>query len=280
VESDSFAEDLVALLDLEELDTNLFRGRNGPEARARTSLYGGQVAAQALRAAVATVPSDRVAHSLHGYFLRPGQVDRPVIFEVDRDRDGRSFSARHVRAVQAGEVIFSMLASFHLPEGGPTFDVVPRRERPEPEALRSRPSPLLIELREVTKTTIDGDRATHSDCLWMRAAQSLPDDPVTHACVLTYMSDFGSGFGQVDLPGLATGGPSVDHAVWFHEPVRADEWSLLELEPLKASSGSGLYRGSISTRDGRLGLVIAQEMLLRPRPLSDEERARIAEFTE
>jgi acyl-CoA thioesterase-2 len=280
VDRDSFAGDLVELLDLEELDTNLFRGRHGPDARVRTSLYGGQVAAQALRAAAATVPSDRVAHSLHGYFLRPGQVDRPVIFQVDRDRDGRSFSARHVRAVQSREVIFSMLASFHVPAGGPTFDDVPRGGKPEPEGLPARPSGMLVEAREVTKTELDGDRVLFSDCLWVRAADPLPDDPVLHACVLAYVSDFGSGFGQLDVPGLAPGGPSIDHSVWFHEPIRADDWMLLELAPLKAHSERGVYRGSISTRDGTLGLVIAQEILLRPRTISPEERARLTRLTE
>ena len=275
-----FAEDLVALLDLEVLETNLFRGRNGPDARFRTSLYGGQVAAQALRAAAATVPPDRVAHSLHGYFLRPGQVDRPVIFQVDRDRDGRSFSARHVRAVQAGEVIFSMLASFHVREGGPTFDDAVRGGRPDPDTLSARPASPLIEVREVTKSRLEGDRVIHSDCMWVRSAHPLPDDPLMHACVLAYVSDFGSGFGQVDVADLATGGPSIDHSIWFHEPIRADEWALLDLQPMKAHSERGVYRGSISTRDGTLGLVIAQEILLRPRPLAPEERARFAKITD
>ena len=278
MDGDSFAEDLIALLDLEILDTNLFRGRNSADARARRSLYGGQVAAQALRAAAATVPSDRLAHSLHGYFLRRGQVDRPVIFHVDRDHDGRSFSARHVRAVQDGEVIFSMVASFHVQEGGPSFDVIPRGDHVEPDAVPARPGSSLIEIREVTRTGLDGDRVSFPDRLWFRAAQRLPDDPVTHACVLAYASDFGSGFGQVDVPGLATGGPSIDHSIWFHEPIRADEWALLELQPLKAYSGRGVYNGSITTLDGRLGLVLAQEILLRPMPIPPEDRARFAEL--
>lgn len=280
MDSELFVDDLEALLDLEALDTNLFRGRHGPDAKIRTSLYGGQVAAQALRAATATVPPERVAHSLHGYFLRPGLVDRPVIFEVDRDRDGGSFSARHVRAVQAGEVIFSMLASFHVPADGPTFDDVPRGGRPDPEGLSARHPAMFVDAREVTRTRIEGDRVILSDCLWVRAVQPLPDDPVIHACVLTYVSDFGSGFGQVDVPGLAPGGPSIDHSVWFHEPIRADDWMLLELQPSKAHSDRGVYRGSISTRDGTLGLVLAQEILLRPRALSEEERRRLTELTD
>ncbi|HEU5300650.1 MAG TPA: acyl-CoA thioesterase domain-containing protein [Acidimicrobiia bacterium] len=280
MDPDLFVDDLVALLDLEVLDTNLFRGRHGPDAKIRTSLYGGQVAAQALRAATATVPPERAVHSLHGYFLRPGLVDRPVIFEVDRDRDGGSFSARHVRAVQGGEVIFSMLASFHVPADGPTFDEVPRGGRPDPEGLASRPAAMFVDAREVTRTRIDGDRVVFSDCLWVRAVKPLPDDPVIHACVLTYVSDFGSGFGQVDAPGLAPGGPSIDHSLWFHEPIRADDWMLLELQPSKAHSERGVYRGSISTRDGTLGLVLTQEILLRERPLSEDERRRLTELTD
>jgi acyl-CoA thioesterase-2 len=278
VDGVSFADDLVDLLDLEMLDTNLFRGRNGEDARVRHSLYGGQVAAQALRAAAATVPSDRFAHSLHGYFLRPGQVDRAVVFQVDRDRDGRSFSARHVRAVQAGEVIFSMLASFHVREEGPAFDLVDRAETLEPAAVPARRPSSLIETREVTRTRLDGDRVTFSDRLWVRAADPLPDDPVMHACVLTYVSDLGSGFGQLDVPGLGTGGPSIDHSIWFHEPLRADDWALLELRPIKAYSGRGVYHGTISNRDGVLGLTLAQEILLRSIPLPPDERARISKY--
>ena len=129
------AEDLPALLTLERVDRDLFRGRNanyGP----RQTLYGGQVAAQCLLAAAATVEPDRLPHSLHGYFLRPGRSDLPVVLEVDRDRDGRSFSARHVIAVQEGEVIFSMITSFHVESDGGVFDDAPRRAAPEPEDLR------------------------------------------------------------------------------------------------------------------------------------------------
>ena len=141
-EEDAPRSGLAALLDLEVLDRDLFRGQNEKGAGARMSLYGGQVAAQALRAAGATVPPDRLPHSLHGYFLRPGRVDRPVILHVDRDRDGGSFSARHVRAVQDGEVIFSMVASFHAREDSATFDAVPTRGGVDPSTLSPRPSPL------------------------------------------------------------------------------------------------------------------------------------------
>ncbi|GIU86527.1 MAG: acyl-CoA thioesterase II [Acidimicrobiia bacterium] len=270
--------DLTGLLELEQLDRDLFRGRNEPGARARLSLYGGQVAAQALRAAGATVPADRLPHSLHGYFLRPGRVDLPVVFHVDRDRDGGSFSARHVRAVQDGEVIFSMLASFNTREEAPAFDAVATRGGPPAETLPPRPSPLLVEVREVTPTRVADGQVRHSDRLWVRAASRLPDDPLVHACALIYVSDLGSGFGQVEVPGLAAGGPSIDHAVWFHEPVRADEWMLLELWPMKAGGARGVYAGSLRGTDGRLGAVLVQEMLLRERPLSPEILRRVAEY--
>jgi acyl-CoA thioesterase-2 len=270
--------DLAGLLDLEVLDTNLYRGQNERGARERFSLYGGQVAAQALRAAGLTVAPERMPHSLHGYFLRRGRVDRPVIYHVDRDRDGGSFSARHVRAVQDGDVIFSMLASFHEHEDAVAFDAVATRGGTPPEMLPVRPSPLLVEAREVTPTRIADGQVRHSDLLWVRAVTPLPDDPMVHACALTYVSDLGSGFGQVRVAGLPAGGPSIDHSLWFHEPIRADEWMLLELWPLKAASARGVYGGSLRAEDGRLGVVITQEMLLREREMSPEILRRIAEY--
>jgi acyl-CoA thioesterase-2 len=269
---------LAALLDLEVLDRDLFRGENEPGAGSRMSLYGGQVAAQALRAAGATVPPERLPHSLHGYFLRPGRVDRPVILQVDRDRDGGSFSARHVRAVQDGEVIFSMVASFHAREESATFDAVPTRGGADPDTLTSRPSPFLVEVREVTRTRIGDGQVRHSDSLWVRASSPLPDDPLVHACAVTYVSDLGSGFGQVEVPGLPAGGPSIDHSLWFHDPIRADEWMLLELWPLKALGSRGVYSGSLRSEDGRLGVLLTQEMLLRDRVLDPEMLRRIAQY--
>lgn len=273
--------DLVALLDLEQLDRDLFRGENEPTARERLSLYGGQVAAQALRAAGATVSSERTPHSLHGYFLRRGRVEMPVVYHVDRDRDGGSFSARHVRAVQDGEVIFSMLASFHDATGvdAPVdFDAVATRGGDPPETLKERPSPLLADVREITPTRIADGQLRHSDRLWVRAATELPDDPLLHACALTYVSDLGSGFGQVEQDGLPTGGPSIDHTVWFHAPIRADAWMLLELWPMKAGSARGVYGGSLRSEDGRLGAVVMQEMLLRHFAMDDELLRRLAEY--
>jgi acyl-CoA thioesterase II len=270
--------DLAAVLDIEQLDRDLFRAENEPGARQRLSLYGGQVAAQALRAAGATVPPERTPHSLHGYFLRPGRVDRDVILHVDRDRDGGSFSARHVRAVQDGEVIFSMVASFHATEDSATFDAVASRGGADPESLSARTSALLVDVREVVPTRIADGQIRHSDVLWVRAASALPADVLVHACALTYVSDLGSGFGQVDVAGIPAGGPSIDHSLWFQEPIRADEWMLLELWPLKATSSRGVYSGSLRSADGRLGAVLTQEMLLRDRVLDPKMLRRVAEF--
>ncbi|HVM65923.1 MAG TPA: acyl-CoA thioesterase domain-containing protein [Acidimicrobiales bacterium] len=264
----AIVEDLASVLDLEQIDRNLYRGVHGVDARARASLYGGQVAAQALRAAGLTVPEDRHPHSLHGYFLRPGRIDRPVILHVDRDRDGRSFSARHVAAVQDGEVIFSMLASFHVDEPSAELDAVARAE-PVPDvggaaAFGGQARPvLLLEVREVEPPAAPGDDGIAPDRLWVRAAHPLPKDRLVQACAVAYISDVGSGFRQVRRPGLPAGGPSIDHAVWFHAPVEADQWLLLELQPAKAAGARGVYVGSLRDATGRLAALIAQEMLLR-----------------
>ena len=256
--------DLATLLELEELDRDLFRGRNGNHGAPRHSLYGGQVAAQALRAASLTVPPDRMPHSLHGYFLRAGRPDHPVVFAVDRDRDGGSFSARHVRAVQHGEVIFSMLASFNDERAAATFEAQPTREAPPPEEVSSPGWDDLVELRQISTRMIGVH--TVSDHFWCRVRSPFPDDPVLHACALTYLSDNGSGFGLLDVPGVPPGGPSIDHVMWFHEPIRVDEWVLVDLRPARASGGRGTYLGTLRSLGGGLGAVIGQEVLLRYPP--------------
>lgn len=268
---------LAALLELEQLDRDLFGGPHDISNVARRSLFGGQVAAQALCAAGRTVAADRVPHSMHGYFLRPGGFDHQVIFHVDRDRDGGSFSARHVRAEQDGEVIFSMLASFHVREDTPSYDAVTTRGGPDPETLPARATPLQVDVREVVPTSIAHGHIRHSDRFWVRAGDPLPDDALLHACAVVYVSDLGSGFGQVYVDGLAPGGPSIDHALWFQAPIRADEWMLLELWPLKAVSARGVYQGSLRAVDGRLGAVFTQEMLLRQMTLPPEALERAAE---
>lgn len=255
--------DLATLLELEVIDRDLFRAQNGDHGDARHSIYGGQVAAQALRAAGLTVPDDRHPHSLHGYFLRPGAPDHPVILQVDRDRDGRSFSARHVRAVQHGEVIFSMLASFHVDEPSAERDDIPAPDVPGPSDTQPHGWDRLLDIRELHRTDFQTNR--HSNRMWVRSAQPLPDDRLVHACALTYVSDLGSGFGQIDGPvEIPRGGPSIDHALWFHAPLQIDDWVLVDLYPAKAGGSRGLYHGSIRDRSGTLGALIGQELLLRP----------------
>ena len=127
-------------------------------------------------------------------------------------------------------------------------------------------------------TRIGDGQVRHSDLLWVRASAPLPDDPLVHACAIAYVSDLGSGFGQVVVPNLSAGGPSIDHSMWFNDPIRADEWMLLELWPLKASGSRGVYSGSLRSQDGRLGVLLTQEMLLRHRTLDPEMQRRIAEY--
>lgn len=255
------AEDLPSLLTLERVDRDLFRGRNanfGP----RQTLYGGQVAAQCLLAAAATVEPDRLPHSLHGYFLRAGRSDVPVILEVDRDRDGRSFSARHVVAVQEGEVIFSMITSFHAESDGGDFDDAPKRAAPEPEDTPRGGWNALLEVREVTPT--DFLKGVFTDCVWVRSAASLGADPLLHRAGLTFLSDLGTGFGQQHRSLIGRGGPSIDHSIWFQEDIRADDWVLVDLRPVKARSARGSYHGSLRDRHGVLGATVYQEQLLLP----------------
>ena len=255
------ADDLPSLLTLERVDRDLFRGRNanlGP----RQTLYGGQVAAQCLLAAAATVEEHRLPHSLHGYFLRAGRSDLPVILEVDRDRDGRSFSARHVVAVQEGDVIFSMITSFHSESDGGVFDDAPRRSAPEPEETARGGWNPLLEVREVTPT--DFLTGVFTDCVWVRSSAPLGDDPLLHRAGLTYLSDLGTGFGQQASSLVGRGGPSIDHSIWFQENIRADDWVLVDLRPVKARSARGSYHGSLRDRHGALGATIYQEHLLLP----------------
>jgi acyl-CoA thioesterase II len=256
------AEDLPALLTLERVDRDLFRARNanlGP----RQTLYGGQVAAQCLMAAAATIEDDtRLPHSFHGYFLRPGRTDLPVVLRVDRDRDGRSFSARHVVAVQEGEVIFSMLTSFQTERESGTFDRAPRRDRPDPEDIPRGSHHTLLEVREVTRT--DFLNGVFSDCMWARSSAPLGESLLVHRAALAYLSDLGSGFGQHMNQIKTRGGPSIDHAMWFQQDIKADDWVLIDLEPIKAWGSRGVYHGSLRGRQGELGATLYQEHLLLP----------------
>ena len=280
------ADALISILDLEHLQGNLFRGR-GPEAGWQR-VFGGQVVGQALIAAARTV-RERSAHSLHAYFLLPGDPQTPIDYEVDPIRDGSSFSTRRVVAFQRGKAIFSMSASFHREEPGldhqiPMPDVPPPEELPSETELRDlyldnatdsvrrywqRKRP--IELRPVDMRRYSGRPLLKPvQEVWIRANGRLPDDPDIHRCVLAYASDmtlldtslFAHGRSVFD-PDIQAA--SLDHAVWFHRPVRADDWLLYAEESPSASGGRGFTRGNLFTRDGLLVASVAQEGLIRPR---------------
>jgi acyl-CoA thioesterase-2 len=278
-------DELLGLLDLEEIELNIFRGRNEPGRLGR--LFGGQVAAQSLVAAGRTVEGPP-AHSLHGYFLRPGDPAIPVLYSVDRIRDGRSFTTRRVVAIQHGKAIFNMSVSFHQPEEGyehqaampaaPDPDEVPTwRERLAamwdrvPEEVRAwAPRPRPIELRHVhLPTYLGGEASREPGQVWLRAARRLPDDGLLHQSILTYASDI-SLLDNIVRPHGRKGplGPlmmaSLDHAVWFHRPLRVDEWLLYAQDSPAAFGARGFARGELFTREGRLVASVAQEGLMRP----------------
>ncbi len=276
---------LVELLDLERIEVDIFRGRQPPVALQR--VFGGQVAGQALVAAGRTVPADRPVHSLHAYFLRPGDPSVPIVYEVDRIRDGRSFTTRRVVAVQHGKAIFNLSASFHVLEPGvahePTMPAVtPPEELPTLQEVMkpydhelggwySRPR--AIDIRYVDDhpriAKDKGAPSTHSR-VWMRADGVLPDEPLLHVCATTFASDMTLLDSPLLAHGLAFGsgdviGASLDHAMWFHRPFRADEWFLYDQESPWAGGARGLARGSIYTREGHLAVSVVQEGLLRLR---------------
>lgn len=279
---------LLELLDLEPLEHNIYRGRNRDIGSGR--VYGGQVLAQALVAARRTVEEDRAAHSLHGYFILPGDIHAPIVYFVDRLRDGRSFTTRQVTAIQHGRAIFNMSASFHVAgDTGPDHqvempDVPPPEELPReldlvravadriPEPLRAvytqdRP----IDFRPVAPLDLfQPERRPPARHVWFRADGPVPDDILSHQATLAYASDYGL-LGTALLPHGLTfqmrklQGASLDHALWLHRPFRADEWLLYSTDAPSASGARGFTRGSIFTRDGRLVASVAQEGLLRLR---------------
>ena len=268
---------LASLLEIEQHGQDRFRSSSAPDASSTLSLYGGLVVAQALRAAGMTVAPDRLPHSLHAYFLRPGRVDQAVELEVERHRNGRAFAARHVRAVQEGKVIVSVMASFCAPATEVRHDAVPAQPVDPPDAVQGRSSPLEVEIREITPTRVGDGAIRHTDRLWVRA-DPLPDDPLLHACAIAYVSDLGCGFGQAEIADVGVDGPSLGHSVWFQAPMRADEWMLLELWPLTVVGARGTYQGSLRDSSGVLGAVVTQEMLLRDRALAPDVVRRMAEY--
>lgn len=248
-------------------------------------VFGGQVLAQCLVAAQRTIPADRPAHSLHGYFLRAGDINQPISFAVDRLRDGRSFSTRRVQAFQDGQAIFSMIASFQthdpglehqdvFPEGIPAPETLPSAaeligESPHPVAqywAKARP----FDMRYVTAPIyfkVEGEHVAHQ-AVWLRAIGELPDDPAIHRAAIAYASDYSILESTYRRHGIAWTHPglkqaSLDHAMWFHRDGRADEWMLYVQESPSAQGGRGLSVGKIFSQDGRLLATVAQEGMIR-----------------
>ena len=279
-------ETLLSILDLEPLEHNLFRGRSPQVGWQR--VFGGQVIGQALVAAARTVEG-RAAHSLHAYFMRPGDPSVPIIYEVDRIRDGKSFATRRVVAIQHGEAIFSMSASFQIEESGfdhqlPMPSVPPPEELPSESDLKalfveSAPEPVRrywererpLELRPVDlRHYLSREPLEPVQQVWIRATGRLPDDPNIHRSVLAYASDmtlldtslFAHGRNIFDRDLQVA---SLDHALWFHRPFRIDEWLLYNEDSPSASGARGFSRGSLFSRDGRLIASVAQEGLIRRR---------------
>ncbi len=280
-------EELVAQLSLEKIEENLFRGAS--QDLGWGTVFGGQVLGQALSSAVQTVPRERLAHSLHAYFLRPGDVAAPIIYEVDRIRDGGSFTTRRVRAIQHGQPIFHLSASFQAVEPGFEHqDAMPDVPPPEslpteqerlakyaeriPEAMRSQ----VLATRPIDLRTIGesdyfdlSPREPHR-AVWLRAIAALPRDPALHQYLLAYASDYS--FVTTSLlphgvswltPGMQVA--SLDHAMWFHAPFAIDDWLLHVVDSPAAHGGRGLVRGRVFSRDGRLVASTMQEGLIRKR---------------
>jgi acyl-CoA thioesterase II len=274
---------LVKLLDLEEIEVDIFRGVSPESSMQR--VFGGQVAGQALVAAGRTVPEDRHVHSLHSYFIRPGDPSVPIVYEVDRVRDGRSFSTRRTIAIQHGKPIFALSASFQLeqpgieheprmpdvpdPETLPTFEQRIAHAPELPNFFRSRPRP--IEMRHVDdppwEQRANGPRAGPHR-VWMRARGTLPDDPLLHVCVLTFASDMTLLDSVLIRHGLASSldpvnMASLDHAMWFQRRFRADEWFLYSTKSPAAAGGRGLATGRFFSRDGQHLVSVVQEGMIR-----------------
>jgi acyl-CoA thioesterase-2 len=280
---------LIELLDLEALEVNLFRGVNLDTERPR--IFGGQVLAQALTAAGRTIDDERYVHSLHAYFLRQGDPKIPIVFEVDRIRDGGSFTTRRVVAVQHGRAIFNLAASFQVHESGPQHgDPMPEVPRPDvlPEYLVPRWPPSDagepidrspdvrdgIDIRAVGDSAlgprVPGDASRSPDqSFWFRARGSLRDEPRLHAAVVAYASDL-TLLGTAARPHQVPEGArpymmaTLDHCMWFHRPFRADDWLLYTTHSPAADGGRGMATGQIFRADGQLAITVAQEGLMRP----------------
>jgi acyl-CoA thioesterase-2 len=272
------------LLDLEELDTDLFRGRQPETQRAR--VYGGQVAAQAVVAAVRTVPSEFTVHSLHSYFLLGGDYSVPIVYDVERPRDGRSFVTRRVVARQHGRPIYYQSLNFQRPEEGWEHqDAMPSVGAPdsgvdlvelmrqggnaEADALGKEWGSLDVRWLGNTRHGLEPDGGHVSQArMWIRLREGLGDDPLVHTAAFTYASDvslLGSTLAAHGGNPARTQMASLDHTIWFHRPFRADDWWLYDQWSPSAQGGRGLAFGKVFTRDGTLVATVAQEGLIRPR---------------
>lgn len=279
--------DVMALLTLEELDRNLYRNRLN-QTNPNNALFGGQVLAQGLMAATLSVDTARHAHSLHGYFLRAGDSSRPVVYQVERTRDGGRFSTRRVTALQHGQAILHLECSFHVPEEG--FDhhmsappaPHPLMVREIGEMLEEPGSAQMvawlrnhqaegatapIEMRPVPSAFGGKFSGGVRRQVWMRITEKVPTDFASNACLLTYLSDYYLS-GTAALPYSETNPnemfmASLDHALWFHRPVKADSWLLFDFDSPSASSGRGFARGEIFNESGVLVASLAQEALMR-----------------
>ena len=280
-------KEVLDLLDLEAIEVNIFRGVSPKDRWQR--VFGGQVLGQALVAASRTV-EERVCHSLHAYFIRPGDPKVPILYEVDRARDGRSFTTRRVVAVQHGEQIFNMAVSFHVPETGleHQFDMpkVPMPEELEPEDARrfrladqlpenirehfTRPSPMDVRPVDEDDNLLNPAKSAPYQNVWIKAKGEMPSTLSLHQCVLAYASDMT----LLDTCLMPHGiswfsgrlqSASLDHAMWFHHPFRTDEWLLYSQDSPSASGARGFNRGSVFTREGKLVASVAQEGLIRLR---------------
>lgn len=264
---------LLGLFALEEIDVDIFRAPN-PDEDSHSRLFGGQVAGQALRAAMATVTADHNVHSLHSYFLLPGRPDHPIVMHVHRIRDGRSFTTRRVVAVQRGEAIFNLAASFHKREPGAEYALPIAADAPEPDASPAGDQRFghrhrfPFERRELgpSEPRPDGTYAS-TRRMWIRVSERMPDDERLHACVLTYISDMGM-TSAARAPAADERSrfmsASLDHVVWFHRPARVDGWLYFDMRAVSLQGARGLAQGTVHASDGVLVASVSQEALLRP----------------
>lgn len=292
-------DDLLDLLDLEPIEVHIFRGRNRPLASPR--VFGGQVLAQALVAAGRSVDADRLCHSLHAYFILPGDIAAPIVYEVEKLRDGGSFTTRRVTAIQHGRPIFNASFSFHRAEPGLDHQAEAAADVPPPDGLtpeRDLAIGIADRLPEPLRTVLTRERPIDfrpvdpadplrpsprdaRSATWLRTTGSLPDDPLVHQALLAYASDWGLlatallPHGRSVFDGTIQAA-SLDHAIWFHRPFRADSWLLYAMDAPTAAGARAFTRGAVTDAEGRLVASTAQEGLIRPVDRDRQSRAELS----